>query len=748
MEELDPFIADSKEARLAQVLGEFLDRRCRGEPVSEVGLLAAHPDLAMEIKEQLSAVRAVQASDHRVEALITQGLLEPCDEPGFPARLGPYKVSEVIGRGGMGVVLKALDPALNRTIVLKILRPEFFNEARALQRFEREAKAAGSLQHPNIITVFAVGEHRGTRYLAMEYVQGPTLCQLIRKDGPLAHDVAHGLFLQLLSGLAASHGIGLIHRDIKSANLLIAGSKGRPGEAGDDCRAETADSELFLVLKIADFGLARLVSSQTRMTLPGAQLGTPEYMSPEQARGDQEIDIRSDLYSAGVVLYEMTTGKTPFEAESPSAVVHRILHDDVTDPRSITRDADRVLASIALRLLAKKPADRFATAADVIKATRTGRRVQLIAERRVLIHQMTSRSVLVIVSLMLLGGAYLFGLRGESDGSGSTIFSAAGDANLVVVRTEEDPNGRVFYAFPLGHSVQSADVVRLLDKRQRLVVAGITPPQNGFGLFAIGDDKKIAWKTNLMCERKWPDSDRLSGWACEAVFAVNIDHVPGDEVVVAAHDQHYYPSRLSILQARSDSANVTATLWHPGQLRSVARIEPDFFGADRHGLIIVGTNNRLYSAATGTTRPDGPRESTGTNAVCMVMIVDLERLLAEGEGSAPPYVGPRGVARSEAISAYAHLDLPSSGIESPESPDVSTEWATINGLGPAADPVTDGSAPWFFVEIRSSDPQGSATIIVDRDLAIRRCVSSSSAHSREYWEAHWQRIILRGRYTG
>lgn len=190
---------------------------------------------------------------------------------------------------------------------------------------------------------------------------------------------------QTLSGLGAAHGANLVHRDIKPSNILLAGLL---SESAVESNSGAKEEAPFLA-KIADFGLARVASSHSRITLPDSVLGTPEYMSPEQVRGEEDIDHRTDLYSAGVVLYEMLTGRTPFKADAPSVVIYQILHDDPPDPRVLSGTVDPKLASLALRMMAKRPEDRFDSAEEAMAALDRGRSVFSRERRR----RVTRRSV-------------------------------------------------------------------------------------------------------------------------------------------------------------------------------------------------------------------------------------------------------------------------------------------------------------------------------------------------------------------
>ena len=329
----------ARDAQIGAVLNEFFDRRASGEPVSEAEFLARYPDLADELRGHFAVLGDLRPTADRIGGLIAQGLLHRSSDPRYLAELGPYRISGFLGRGGVGLVLRALDVTLGREIALKILRPELADDAVALERFEREARAAAALRHPNIVTVYAVGALGATHYLAMELVRGANLAQLLRHVGPLPPAVCRRIVRELLAGLDAAHAAGLIHRDIKSANVLL---DGWPSLALDDTTlAGALEPPPGPFVKIADFGLAQMRAAQGRITLPAAILGTPEYMSPEQARGADHVDARSDLYSAGVVLYEMLAGRTPFAADSVTATLHRVSREDAVSPTRVTTNALR-----------------------------------------------------------------------------------------------------------------------------------------------------------------------------------------------------------------------------------------------------------------------------------------------------------------------------------------------------------------------------------------------------------------------
>ncbi len=286
----------------------------------------------------------LKEEETRLEEEDILSLLSPSDKPGVLGVLGEYEVHEVIGRGSMAVVFKAMDVRLNRVTALKVLSPRLALSVRANQRFIREAQSTACIQHENVVQMYAVGDSIRT-FLAMEFIAGESVQERLDRVGPLtAEDVAR-IGLQTALGLAAAHRQGLIHRDIKPANLMLIGGSNPP------------------FVKITDFGLARVIDDNP-MTQHGVVIGTPEYMSPEQARGEG-VDHRSDLFSLGSVLYAMATGTSPFRASTAIAVLRRVNDEEPTPVRTLRPDLPAWLATLIERLMAKNPAERFATADEV-----------------------------------------------------------------------------------------------------------------------------------------------------------------------------------------------------------------------------------------------------------------------------------------------------------------------------------------------------------------------------------------------
>ncbi len=289
--------------------------------------------------------------------------LRPADRPGLLGMLGEYEVQEVIGQGGMGVVLKAFDPALKRLAAIKVMAAAVAGSAVARRRFTREAQAAAAVCHENVVTVHGVHEVAGLPYLVMQYVPGESVQDRLDHVGPLAVEEIVRIGMQTASGLAAAHAQGLIHRDIKPANLLLEGEPGASlaRSASEGLRSKDAPGSPRV--KITDFGLARMVDD-VRLTQAGVLAGTPEYMAPEQTRGES-IDHRADLFSLGSVLYALCTGRPPFQGETPLAVLLRVANDTPTPLRELNPDVPTWLETLIARLLAKDPAGRFQSAAEV-----------------------------------------------------------------------------------------------------------------------------------------------------------------------------------------------------------------------------------------------------------------------------------------------------------------------------------------------------------------------------------------------
>ena len=263
-------------------------------------------------------------------------------------KVGRYEIIGELGRGAMGVVYKAKDPTIGRTVALKTMRLDVHGlEAEdMLRRFRNEARAAGLLSHPNIVTIYDAGEADGIFYIAMEFIQGTTLQAVLAEKHILATDEAIQLSRQICKGLDYAHSHNIIHRDVKPANIMI-----------------TANG----TVKIMDFGIAKSGGS---LTSTGQVLGTPNYMSPEQVKG-RPLDGRSDLWSFGVILYEMLTGEKPFMGQNVTTIIYKIVNENPIAPRDLDVTVHPGLSAIVVTMLAKSPDERFQTGADLIHALET-----------------------------------------------------------------------------------------------------------------------------------------------------------------------------------------------------------------------------------------------------------------------------------------------------------------------------------------------------------------------------------------
>lgn len=319
-------------------------------------------------------------------------LLEPCPEDtNAIGRLDGYLVQRVIGQGGMGVVLRGVDPELNRPVAIKVLSPHLAGVGAARARFMREAQAAAAVVHPSIVPIYSVATSARLPYIVMPCIQGGTLQQRIDGDGPMEIDELLRIGVQIAEGLAAAHRHGVIHRDIKPANILIEEGNGR--------------------VLISDFGLARALDDAT-LTISGMIAGTPQYMSPEQARGEP-IDARSDLFSLGSLLYSLATGRPPFRADSPLVVLRKICDTDAKPIHHVNERMPAWLDALVGRLMQNDRDTRIESAevaAELLREAHAHVRnpsnnelpQSLVARRPS--HRMVP--MLVVALLLSIGGVY------------------------------------------------------------------------------------------------------------------------------------------------------------------------------------------------------------------------------------------------------------------------------------------------------------------------------------------------------
>jgi eukaryotic-like serine/threonine-protein kinase len=304
--------------------------------------------------EQDSVLAALQTLPS--SAAWVRSFLRPVEEGDALGQLDQYRVTELLGQGGMGLVLKAFDPPLKRWVAIKVLSPSLAGDRLARQRFAREAQAAAAVRHEHVTTIHAVSEINGLPFLVMEYVAGGSVQDYLDRHGPPDWREIARLGVEIATGLAAAHGRGLVHRDIKPSNILLH-TEGPHAELG--------------VAKISDFGVAR-VADEVRLTQTGIVPGTPMYMAPEQALCEP-LDHRADLFSLGSVLYALCTGHEPFAGGTPMAVLRQVCEATPRPIRELNPAIPAWLAATVERLHAKRPADRFASAAELADLLRYNR---------------------------------------------------------------------------------------------------------------------------------------------------------------------------------------------------------------------------------------------------------------------------------------------------------------------------------------------------------------------------------------
>src|SRR5581483_11096668 len=345
--------------------GELVDQLLTGDTLAEALRVQLEPTQSLagpELRELIHRARAMQpglasattlnpARDPRQDlATAVVALLGPPQYAGELGRLGHYRITKVLGSGGMGIVFAAEDLQLQRQVALKTMTPELLGSKSAQQRFLREARAAAAIRHEHVITIHHVGLDRGIPYFAMPLLQGEALHARLGRRGRLPLDQVVEIGAQIAEGLAAAHDRGVIHRDIKPANIWL-----QTPDDGDPHRL--GRSPQVPRIKILDFGLARELTDPSRLTRAGEVLGTPGFIAPEQARAES-VDHRCDLFSLGCVLYVMATGKLPFSGKDLAAQLVALAEHTPPAPHEIDSAIPRCLSTLVLHLLAKDPAAR------------------------------------------------------------------------------------------------------------------------------------------------------------------------------------------------------------------------------------------------------------------------------------------------------------------------------------------------------------------------------------------------------
>jgi WD40 repeat protein/tRNA A-37 threonylcarbamoyl transferase component Bud32 len=385
---------------LEEVLGDFMHRVDRGEAVDREQLLAQYPEVAEELRSYFASIDEVERLSRTAkgeEALTTLSCRPPTGEgqregmppaDGLACRVGDYELLEQISQGGMGVIYKARQVSLQRLVALKMIRPDRLASPVDVLRFQTEAEAAASLDHPHIVPIYEVGEHEGQHYFSMKLVEGGSLAQhLPRLLGDLPAGVA--LLATVARAVHYAHQRGLLHRDLKPANILLD-AEGRP--------------------HVTDFGLVKRLgprAAEASLTQQGMIVGTPNYMAPEQAASQAGVSTAADVYSLGAILYELLTGRPPFRAETALDTLRQLLEREPDRPRTLNRLVDRDLETICLKCLHKDPLRRYPSAealADDLERWRKGEPIQArpVSRRERLLKWVRRRPALAVLTALLV----------------------------------------------------------------------------------------------------------------------------------------------------------------------------------------------------------------------------------------------------------------------------------------------------------------------------------------------------------
>ena len=470
--------------------------------------------------------------------------------------IGNYRILGELGRGGMGVVFKAEQINLGRFVALKALYPHLCSDPVTVMRFNREARTTALLNHPNVVQVYDIGQHEDVHYFSMEFVPGRTLAQILKQRGALPVQEVLRITDQIAAGLAAGHGVGLIHRDIKPSNIIVT----------DDGR-----------VKVTDFGIA-LVAGQGELTDTGHLVGTARYMAPEQAKGD-DLDVRSDLYSLGVVLFEMLVGRPPFQADDPLALLTMHLNDPVPDLHQLVPGIPRSLALLTGKLLEKLPADRFRNVR------------QLRAELR------------QVAGEIQWNGPGLPPLEPSADAADvdpGFAFDAAGplrqttDTVTLFIVNKVRPDSRLFGG--LRRAMERFAAARLTGRRdsyklQKLEVAQLRDQfqQASRQLDTVKEECDRVYK-------KWEETDKqLHGWQMKGSLAIR--EYNKFEAEDAAEEEKHHWRRATAYKLQWHSLQEQVRDWYT----NVERARQDYERA-RHDLEALSRQRKIVSDRSGVTR--------------------------------------------------------------------------------------------------------------------------------------------------
>jgi WD40 repeat protein len=420
-----------REQRVDEAIAAYLEAERTGKPLDQKEWLARHPELATELESfladrkcftELAAPLAPRTpSPAEMPTLAPGETSEP--PPGTTLRyFGDYELLEEIARGGMGVVYKARQVSLNRLVALKMILAGQLAGPDDVRRFQTEAEAAANLDHPNIVPIYEVGEHEGQHYFSMKLIDGGSLTQAISSQpSAISQKEAARLIAAVARAVHYAHQRGILHRDLKPGNILLASVPASGGRKPPDGREQSGGLRPPLaecIPFVTDFGLAKRIEGDSKLTRSGAIVGTPSYMAPEQARGEKGLSVAADVYSLGAILYELLTGRPPFQAATPLDTVLQVLDKEPERPRLLAPQIDRDLETICLKCLDKDPKRRYESAAglahdlehwlagETITARRSSawERAVRWAKRRPALAGMVTVSAISLLGLLILAG--------------------------------------------------------------------------------------------------------------------------------------------------------------------------------------------------------------------------------------------------------------------------------------------------------------------------------------------------------
>ena len=561
-------------------------------------------------REQLDLLLAESQESGQAPTLALDGAAAPGPDRqgGLPRAFGDdYELLELVGQGAMGYVYRARQRSLGRDVALKVVKAPDAQREGLLQRFQIEARAAARLRHPNIVAVHEVGAHEGVSFFSMDLVRGSSLREVIR-GGQLSVTQSLALLEKVACAVHHAHQQGVIHRDLKPGNILV-----------------DSDGEPY----VTDFGLAKDLRSEITLSATGTAVGTPAYMSPEQAQGrSRHVDARSDVYALGAVLYEMLTRKPPFEADSVPALLAKIVGETPEPPRRLNAAVPAEVQTICLKCLAKKPERRYQSAAELADDITRFLGGEPIQARPSSIWYRTSKRLLrhkalaAVATLAVALAAVLIAVLVQPPADPASV-QVLDDT---CVQALDEAGGKVWHK-DMGTRVAAAVLTSDLRGRTRVVV-GLRGEGELAGHVVVFDARgRELWRFAGGDTSPYPHL----GQAVTFVNGMAVGDIlpePGNEIV-AVFACRWYPSRVCIL---SEEGALLREMWHPGRINGVTRI------GTTSRLVFRGANNFIEEPKS---KRDAGRHMLYTHAI---FCVEADKL----GGQCPPHIAP-GIPRADLL---------------------------------------------------------------------------------------------------